>query len=161
MPPQKIDQKRIEFLNKYPDLLKDIPCTGSLIPDEHWGYLTVAQEARYEPFEGKIAVAEVIRNRMRYKISSDGSVRGTVLFPYQFSGWNTRDPNRVACAGIDYRDKELQDIIAAWKIAFEKGTNLTQDAILYHADYVSPDWSKVYKKTVVIGRHIFYSREKI
>jgi spore germination cell wall hydrolase CwlJ-like protein len=32
----------------------------------------------------------------------------------------------------------------------------TNGATHYHADYVNPTWADIRKKTVIIGRHIFY-----
>lgn len=34
--------------------------------------------------------------------------------------------------------------------------DVTDDALFFHADYVSPYWSKKMQKTTKIGRHIFY-----
>ncbi len=53
--------------------------------------LTVLGEARNQPYQGKVAVAQVVRNRMNAKGTS---VADTVLAPWQFSCWNAADPNR-------------------------------------------------------------------
>ena len=34
-------------------------------------------------------------------------------------------------------------------------------ALHYHAIYVRPFWSRTYKRLTQIGKHIFYSRERI
>ena len=47
--------------------------------DETLAALTVYLEARGESFAGKMAVAAVIRNRMKMKYQSDGTIRGPVL----------------------------------------------------------------------------------
>lgn len=48
------------------------------------------QEAGGEPFEGKLAVAYVIRNRLiRW-----GSVTDVIFAPFQFSCWNTESATR-------------------------------------------------------------------
>lgn len=49
--------------------------------------LCVYDEARGQPFEGQRAVARVVLNRARLKYSSDGTIKGTVLSPNQFSGF--------------------------------------------------------------------------
>ena len=72
--------------------INSIPTLGRydmarLIPEDKLAILTIAQEALAEPFEGKLAVAEVIRNRMKQRYMSDGTVEGTVLRAWQFSGW--------------------------------------------------------------------------
>jgi spore germination cell wall hydrolase CwlJ-like protein len=134
-----------------------------LIPDWNWAVLTILQEASSEPFEGKVAVAEVIRNRMARRYQSDGTILGTVLRPLQFSGWNTSDPNRIRVAQYEITDPAVVDSIKAFQRAFEEKTSLTQGAVLYHAKTMIPypPWAsspKVHKITE-IGNHIFYLEE--
>jgi len=127
------------------------------ISDYALAIITIWQEARGEPQEGKIAVAEVIRNRMKRKYSSDGSVTDTVLRPYQFSGWNTKDPNRVPSMRIDNKDPVVNDCIEAWLTS--EHSDLTGGAVLYlneKAVDVLPDWVSVSHQTAKIGRHSFY-----
>jgi spore germination cell wall hydrolase CwlJ-like protein len=59
---------------------------------------TIVQEASNQGYEGMLGVAEVIVRRTRLKVMSDGTLADTLLRPYQFSGWNTNDPNRVRAA---------------------------------------------------------------
>jgi spore germination cell wall hydrolase CwlJ-like protein len=47
----------------------------------------VADEAGGEPYEGKVAVAIVLANRMALPYQSDGTAEGTVLKKDQFSGF--------------------------------------------------------------------------
>ena len=49
--------------------------------------LCVYTEASGEPYEGKVAVARVVWNRMQCKYFSDGTITGTVLFPNQFDAF--------------------------------------------------------------------------
>lgn len=44
-----------------------------LVPDDTWAILTIIGEAAGEPYVGQLAVAEVIRNRMRQRYASDGT----------------------------------------------------------------------------------------
>lgn len=53
--------------------------------------LTVLGEARNQSWQGKVAIAQVVRNRMELKAKS---VADTVLAPWQFSCWNPGDPNK-------------------------------------------------------------------
>ncbi len=134
-----------------------------LVPDWIWGVMTIAQEARSEPVIGQIAVAEVIRNRMKLKFYSDGSVRDTVLHPFQFSGWNTSDPNRTLCAGLKLGEKVTQGALEALLTAFRENTDYCLGAVSYHSVSIeTPDWAKSdqFEKTVTIGRHIFYKKVK-
>ena len=124
--------------------------------------VTIWQEARGEPIEGKIAVAQVIRNRMNRKFHSDGTVAGTVLKPYQFSGWNTQDSNRVLAALVDTDDDSYVECVSAWDMSGYQLTPLFP-AVLYHSKHMDkyPSWTKSPRVTqiAVIGNHIFYNEE--
>lgn len=129
-----------------------------LVPDETWAVLTIWQEARGEAAEGRVAVAEVIRNRMRRQYQSDGTVVGTVLRPYQFSGWNTRDVNRRLSAVLHDDDPSVIACRDAWHLALE-GSEITNGAVLYCNPKVIaelPLWVAASREVAVIGRHHFY-----
>lgn len=126
-----------------------------LIEDWKWAVMTIRQEADSEPFIGKVAVAEVIRNRTASKYNSDGTVIGTILRPLQFSGWNTSDPNRIRIARIDLDDKNTHDALAAWELA-QKGSDYVRGANLYHTKALHPEWADKVEKITEIGNHIFY-----
>lgn len=117
---------------------------------------TILQEAEGESYEGKVAVARVIRERMRQEHFSDGTVAGTVLKPYQFSGWNTRG-NRLRSCVADMAAPSVQSAILAWEESAKPDPKF-QDVMHYHADYVNPSWAsdKRLKRAFKIGRHIFY-----
>lgn len=136
-----------------------------LIPDWNWAVLTIVQEASSEPFEGKVAVAEVIRNRMAARYQSDGTIVGTVLKPLQFSGWNTSDPNRIRVAKYEMTDPAVISSIQAFQEAFERNSTVARGATLYHAKtmFPYPPWSKDsrVKEVCRVGNHIFYIEEKI
>ena len=130
-----------------------------LVSEEALAVITIWQEARNEPYEGLVAVGEVIRNRMRLKYSSDGTVSGTVLRPMQFSGWNAKDPSRIKSLRIDDDDATVKKCLAAWELS-GTGTNHAKGAVLYYAPAVvgMPDWAKpeVAQKVAEIGGHHFY-----
>ena len=130
-----------------------------VVTPDKWGVLTVIQESLGEPYEGKLAVAEVIRNRMRRKYASDGTVIGTVLRPSQFSGWNSRDPSLLMSAKADDDHMAVRDCIKAWIEAFEHETNTVSGSVLYHADYVKPPWASAPSVKLICkkGRHLFYT----
>jgi spore germination cell wall hydrolase CwlJ-like protein len=135
-----------------------------LIPEWQWAVLTIAQEASSEPYTGKVAVAEVIRNRMKTRHFSDGTIQSTVLWPYQFSGWNTRDPNRTRAANYELDSTVITDCIKAFKAAFESDSNFAMGANLYHAQTMKeyPSWTRSPKvqRLVQIGNHIFYKESR-
>lgn len=133
-----------------------------MISDDALAVVTIMQEAAGEPYKGKVAVAEVIRNRMREKYASDGTVAGTVLRPYQFSGWNTKDPGRVRNIMIDDNDHVVQECINAWEQA-KHGSNTIKGALLYYNPDPrlvpeTPEWALPINADQVaeVGRHIFF-----
>jgi len=129
-----------------------------LINDETWGALTVWQEARGESYEGKVAVAEVIQRRVARRYNGDGTVVGTILRGWQFSGWNTGDPNRLAAARLDDDDATYQACRQAWRDALG-GVSLVKDAVLYYNPAGvthAPLWAVPEKLVTIIGAHHFY-----
>jgi len=126
-----------------------------LIPDHLLGIVTVFQEAEGEPYEGKVAVAEVILRRTTQRYMSDGTVTGTVLRARQFSGMNTDAPNRIRSFQIDMSNPVVDECIRAWDQA-SNGSNLVPECLHYfNASVVFPDWAKDAEVVAVIGRHTF------
>jgi spore germination cell wall hydrolase CwlJ-like protein len=115
-------------------------------------------EAASEPFEGKVAVAQVTLNRVesgRYPDTICGVVYQKNVFyervVCQFS-WYCETKHRVKAIHPSLY-KESEDV--AKQVLFE-GFRLPslKNAIYYHADYVNPGWKK--PRIEKIGRHIFY-----
>ena len=128
--------------------------TGRLIPEDVWGILCVYAEARGEPYEGQIAVGNVIRNRARRKFFSDGSIVGTVTAPKQFSWMNADDAQRTRCLAATW--EAIGSCARAW---FESADRqVVGEALWYHADFLKPWWSKTsgIEFLIQIGRHRFY-----
>jgi spore germination cell wall hydrolase CwlJ-like protein len=127
-----------------------------LLPEDALAVVTILQEAEGEVYLGKVAVAEVIRNRMRSRYSSDGTVAGTVLRPFQFSGWNANASNRVRCAQSDDGDAIVKDCAKAWGEA-KGGTDIARGALLYlNPALAAPDWVSKSRHLIDIGHHSFY-----
>lgn len=129
-----------------------------LIPDETWAVLTIWCEARGESAEGQRAVAEVIQTRMRRRYQSDGTVVGTVLRPYQFSSWNTGDPNRLRAAILDDADAAVAACRQAWRDVLA-GESPVPNAVLYlnpAVVSVLPTWAHPDALVRTIGSHSFY-----
>lgn len=113
-------------------------------------------EAATEPFEGKIAVAQVTLNRVRsgrFPNSICGVVqqKTTVLdkIVCQFS-WFC-EPRRKPIVGPLY--EESMDVA---RMVLQEGYELDhmKDAMYFHAVHVNPRWNK--QRVGRIGRHIFY-----
>lgn len=112
-------------------------------------------ESGYEPYNGKVAVAQVTMNRVRNG-NFPNTVCGVVYQRYkntcQFS-WvckPKRKPNKAAY------NEAMQ--IAAMVYDGAIRSKDVRTALYFHADYVDPYWknSKIY--IAQIGRHIFYTR---
>lgn len=115
-------------------------------------------EAGGEPFEGKIAVAQVTMNR----VASSQFPGDVCKVIYQKNIFY----ERVVCQFSWVCDREVvfkptnranynESMIAAQKVLLEdyRLPSLTS-ALYYHADYVNPGWKK--EKVAKIGHHIFY-----
>lgn len=113
-------------------------------------------EARSEPLEGQLAVAQVVLNRVNHKRYPD-TVCGVV---FQNEHLHNRCQFSFACDGRSDRPREMR----AWKMAQKVSlvakngylSDITHRATHYHADYVSPYWRDALEPTVQHGRHHFY-----
>lgn len=124
-----------------------------MVSDFALAVVTLWQEARGEPNVGKIAVGEVIRNRMK---KGNCGVADVVLKPSQFSGWGNYDPNRIPSVQIDDTDPVVVDCASAWLAS--EDTNMTNGADHYfNPKTVAPSWYNDSIPHVQIGNHIFCS----
>ena len=128
------------------------------LSDDTLAALTVYLEARGESFAGKLAVAAVIRNRMKRKYHSDGTVKGTVLRPWQFQPWNRKKPHQVR---FDLNESHMRDSMLAWKMV-QDGRNVVKGAVLFYAPRLvrSPRWALQGHMVASIGGHEFYVPSK-
>lgn len=116
-------------------------------------------EARGETNLGQLAVANVTINRAR---QNKTKICEEVFKPHQFS-WTTTKTKIVNGIHRLLHTRLIADI-DAWhnalvlaRAAMKRGMpDFTHGATFYHADYVSPSWAAKMKRTVQIGRHIFY-----
>jgi spore germination cell wall hydrolase CwlJ-like protein len=133
------------------------PSTAEVEEELNCLALNIYHEARNEPDEGQFAVAHVVLNRIsdpRFpetvcKVIRQGGER--VRHRCQFSWW---------CDGRSDRprnQRKWQTIKAmAEAVYWGRSEDPTGGALWYHADYVSPYWGRVFKRSRQIGRHIFY-----
>ena len=118
----------------------------------------IYHEAGYEPFEGKVAVAQVTINRVESGhfpsdickvVYQKNVVYEKVLC--QFS-WYCEGPSaKKPMNGPVY----TESMEVAKKVLLE-GFRLpsVKDALYFHGDYINPGWKR--EKVAKIGRHIFY-----
>lgn len=115
-------------------------------------------EAGSEPFEGKVAVAQVTLNRAASgKFPSDVCkvvYQKNVFMEKvvcQFSWYCENAGKMKPVHGPNY----TESVAAAKKVLLEDfRLDGLKEAMFYHADYVNPGWKK--EKVAKIGRHIFY-----
>jgi spore germination cell wall hydrolase CwlJ-like protein len=109
-------------------------------------------EARSEPIEGQLAVAEVVMNRAasgRYPTDLCAVITQKAQFSFIRRG---RFPH------ADHGSEAWRKAVAISSIARQKlAGNLPSSVLWYHATYVSPSWGKRLTRQTQIGLHIFYS----
>ncbi|WP_129791600.1 cell wall hydrolase [Sphingosinicella sp. CPCC 101087] len=109
-------------------------------------------EARGEPLEGQLAVAEVVLNRARSG-RYPRTICEVVTQPWQFSF-----VRRGIIPRANRRSESWRRAVAVARIAEAGASRLLPDDVLwYHADYVSPSWGRRLDRNTKIGLHIFYS----
>lgn len=116
-------------------------------------------EARGEPFEGQLAVAQVVLNRVR----DERYPNEICAVVFENETWRHRCQFSFACDGRSDRPKDLSAWLNAIKTARMVGTGQLRDVTYasthYHAEYVEPEWAERFHRTVKIGRHYFYRNE--
>jgi hypothetical protein len=109
-------------------------------------------EARSEPIEGQLAVAEVIMNRAasgRYPTDLCAVITQKAQFSFIRRG---RFPR------ADRASEAWKKAVAISSIARQKlAGSLPSSCLWYHATYVSPKWGRRLTRQTQIGLHIFYS----
>lgn len=125
--------------------------------------INIYREAGHEPFEGKVAVAQVTLNRVEHP----NFPKDVCAVVYQ----KNKFMEKIVCQFSWYCDsthKARPINNAAYQESYEvakkvmlEGFRLDsiKDALYYHADYVNPKWNL--KKVAKIGRHIFYTERNI
>ena len=122
--------------------------------------INIYREAGYEPFEGKVGVAQVTMNRVQdHQFPNDVCAvvyqksAGTRIV-CQFS-WYCDSKHRNRPIGQGYEES----YVVAQKVLLE-GFRLPslEHALFYHADYVNPKWRL--ERIGKFGVHIFYKQRK-
>lgn len=128
--------------------------------------LNIYFEARNQPIEGQVAVAQVVINRVlddRYPNHSCGVVtqgpthsKGGLPIRHmcQFSWYCDGQPDVP-----DDKDAFRWAMHIAGEVASDRLDDPTFGATHYHSTFVTPKWSLVATKTVIIGDHAFYRWE--
>ena len=115
-------------------------------------------EARSESDQGKLAVGQVVMNRVASQ-RFPGAICDVVRqggeakrFRCQFSWWCDGKSDKPS------HQKAWQKSMAlARDIYWGRTDDPTDGALWYHADYVDPYWRSAFNEGPKIGRHIFYT----
>jgi N-acetylmuramoyl-L-alanine amidase len=120
---------------------------------------TLYGEARGELFEGQVAVAWVILNRVKRQGWYGKTVSEVCLKPYQFSCWLETDPNYQLIKAATYESPTLRRCLGIVALC-ESGDlpDPTGDAINYYSDSIPPPrWVADMTQTTKIGHHLFFT----
>ncbi len=110
---------------------------------------TIYHEARGEPAEGQIAVAESVFNRAASGFWPS-NLCAVVFQPWQYS-WTHE------VEGIETDEKAYQQAISiAYGVAIGAYSSRCYDNNHYHTWWISPEWSEGLEPCV-IGNHYFFS----
>lgn len=120
--------------------------------------MNVYKEAGTEPFEGKVAVAQVTINRANDSSHRFGNKICDVVYQKStFMGY-------IVCqfswhcdnVKVPINNEMYKESYAVAKKVYLEGFRLEDlnTALYYHADYINPNWHL--KKIASIGHHVFY-----
>lgn len=133
-------------------------------------------ESGNQPFVGKMAVGEVIMNRV-YHVGFPDTICGVVRQGPVRESWKTRqDPSLSAedriyypvkwkCQFSYYCDGKADEItesetweesLSAAHLMFDGRVTIVEGATHYHAIYVMPNWADHLREVVQIQDHVFY-----
>ena len=124
-------------------------------------------EAGNQPLVGKIAVAQVVINRVEDK-KFPSSICGVIYQSKLGTSWRGQIyPLRNKCQFSWYCDGKSdiptdsrtweQSILLADRVLDNFYPDITEGALWYHSDGVKPYWSKQLNRTVTIDNHLFYN----
>jgi spore germination cell wall hydrolase CwlJ-like protein len=136
-----------------------LPASSRSAPEVKCLATAIYFEARGESEKGRIAVAQVVLNRVKNPAYPD-TICSVV---YQNKNKRNRCQFSFACDGISDRIRDKK----AWAEAQALARRVLNDestlylasvgaATHYHATYVRPRWARTMNKMEKIGRHIFY-----
>ena len=124
--------------------------------------INIYREAGHEPFEGKVAVAQVTMNRVAHPsfpkdicgvVYQKNAVMEKVVCQFSWycdSTHRSRPINKAAYTESYEVAKKV--LLEGFKL------DVLKDALYYHADYVNPRWNL--DKIGKIGVHIFYRQKE-
>jgi N-acetylmuramoyl-L-alanine amidase len=138
--------------------------------DENGDAFCLAQNIYFEsgnqPLAGKIAVAQVVQNRMN-DFQFPDTICDVVYQSYTRVNWKGNVvPQRGRCQFSWYCDGKsdepvdsvtwIESMGIARRVLAGEWGDITEGGLYYHADYIYPYWASSLNETVIINNHIFY-----
>jgi N-acetylmuramoyl-L-alanine amidase len=118
---------------------------------------TADMEASNQGPTGIRSVMHTFFNRLQFAPKYGSTIADVCLRPWQYSCWNTADPNRHRLAIANDSDPILTDCLAAYDEVAAGSADPTLGATHYIADGIAPPlWVSEATQTVKIGAHTFY-----
>ena len=102
----------------------------------------IYREANMEPWEGKVAVGNVIMNRLNSSLYPN-TIIGVLSQPYQFSPWGYPKYEQALVNGVP------SECTRAAQVAMAGSENYVGDCL--HFRMVAPGYDGI-----IIGNHVFY-----
>lgn len=106
-------------------------------------------EAGIEPVDGKVAVADVILNRVEDRRYPD-DICAVVFEPNQFSFTHDGKPDVLGNGPLATESLKVAEEVM-------EGRTLGLTSTHYHAAYVAPSWKKAFDFDGKVGLHYFYT----
>lgn len=120
---------------------------------------TVWAEARGEPYQGKLAVAHVLKNRWLSKTgqwAKDDTLATACLRHAQFSCWTPGDPNFVPMQAVGMESPTFRECLRAVLEAIDAKQDPTFGSRHYKVTGIYADWAAGKSPIVRIGAHEFF-----
>ncbi|MEJ2609733.1 MAG: cell wall hydrolase, partial [Candidatus Thiodiazotropha sp.] len=123
--------------------------------------LNIYFEARSETIEGQNAVGYVVLNRV-----ADNAFPDSICEVVKQGGEERRNQCQFSwwCDGRSdvpvNRRAWLESVERAYDLLAGDVSDPTKGALWYHAEYVTPKWSKALTMVTKIGQHLFYQDGK-
>lgn len=122
--------------------------------------MSIYYEAGNQELKGKLAVGQVILNRVKSDKYSN-TVCGVVKEANQFSFYWDGKPEKIPSQRNKLERKAWEASYQLASFLLSEGSlgghvaDITGNSMHYHATYVNPSWATT--QSVTIGDHVFYS----
>ena len=122
--------------------------------DEILAICTIYMYTRDYSFDLKLAFSNLIKNRMRKEFFSDGTIIGTIYYPFQFQLWSNKS-ERIELIesfnkSLNNRNSSYLDCLKAWK---SKKEIINKDCIMFIDKNITND-ENIIEETFKLDKEI-------